>query len=81
MITRINELNHEMALLLDRLKNEEVPPQVAGEMNRTFANMIRSCQVQINYALARGEKPVITMLDDKAAVNSNVNAHNKRIAA
>lgn len=64
-----------MALLLERLKNEEVPPQVAGEMNRTFANMIRSCQVQINYALARGEKPIVSMLDER------VTTDDKRIAA
>jgi hypothetical protein len=65
MISQIDELNEEMALLLERLKTEAVPPQIAGEMNRAFANMIRSCQVEINYAIARGEKPNTTMLNKK----------------
>jgi hypothetical protein len=56
-------MTKEMADVHQKLKDGIISPDVAAEMNKTFANMIRTCQVRINYSQARGEKPVIPMLE------------------
>ena len=61
----IKEVRKELATAFEELKSGTLEPKVASEMNNSAGKLIKSLQIQLDYASLRGEKPEIDFLKCK----------------
>ena len=60
----VTALQKELSELFLNLKEGDIEPKVAGEMNNTAGKLINSMKVQLEYASLRGKEPKVKFLDN-----------------
>lgn len=61
----VMELQKELSDLFINLKEGDVEPKVASEMNNTAGKIINSIKVQLEYATLIGKTPNVKFLNEK----------------